>query len=67
MFGIGLGEFILIIIAALIAIGPEKLPAVARAIGKVAGDLKKAGDEVKKSIREASVEKDGGGPPEKEG
>ena len=54
MFGIGLPELILIIIAALIFLGPEKLPDLARSLGKAYTDLKRAGDQLKKSIDEAA-------------
>ena len=60
MFGIGLSEFIVIVIVALIAIGPDKLPQLARTLGKALAEFKKAGEEVKKSFKEA-------GKPEKEG
>ena len=60
MFGIGLSEFIVIVIVALIAIGPDKLPQLARTLGKAFSEFKKAGEEVKKSFKEA-------GKPEKEG
>lgn len=60
MFGIGLSEFIVIIIVALIAIGPDKLPQLARTLGKAFSEFKKAGEEVRKSFNEA-------GKPEKEG
>jgi Tat protein translocase TatB subunit len=60
MFGIGLSEFIVIVIVALIAIGPDKLPQLARTLGKAFSEFKKAGEEVKKSFNEAAR-------PEKEG
>lgn len=53
MFGIGFTEFMLILIVALIAIGPDKLPALAKALGKTYGELRKAGEELKKNISEA--------------
>jgi len=52
MFGIGLSEFIVIVIVALIAIGPDKLPQLARTLGKAFSEFKRAGEEVKKSFRE---------------
>lgn len=54
MFGIGLSEFIIIIIVALIAIGPEKLPQLARTLGKAFAEFRKAGEEVKRSFSEAA-------------
>ena len=50
MFGIGWPEMILIFIVALIAVGPKKLPELAKTLGKAMGELKKAGQELKDSI-----------------
>lgn len=63
MFGIGLSEFIVIIIVALIAIGPDKLPQLARTLGKAYTEFRKAGEEVRKSFNEAGKpEKEAGSP-----
>ena len=50
MFDFSIGELIVIFGAALIAVGPKKLPQVARAIGKGLGSLKKTLDEVKEGV-----------------
>jgi Tat protein translocase TatB subunit len=50
MFGIGWPEMILILIVALIAVGPKKLPEMAKTLGKAMGELRKAGQELKDSI-----------------
>ena len=42
MFGIGAGEFIVILIVGLIVFGPGKLPEVGRAIGKALREFRKA-------------------------
>ena len=42
MFGIGMGEFILILIVGLIVFGPSKLPEVGRALGKGLREFRKA-------------------------
>lgn len=54
MFGIGLSELIVIIIVALIFIGPDKLPQLARTLGKAFSEFRRAGEEVKKSFNEAA-------------
>ncbi len=52
MFGIGLPELILIMGIALIVVGPEKLPEMAKSIAKVVLDLKKTASSLKESLHE---------------
>lgn len=52
MFGIGLPELILIMAVALIVVGPEKLPELAKALGKGIVELKKAAASLKESFEE---------------
>ena len=54
MFGIGLPELILILALALIVVGPDKLPDLARSIAKTIVDLKKTAEGFKESINEES-------------
>ncbi|MBR1730608.1 MAG: twin-arginine translocase TatA/TatE family subunit [Selenomonadaceae bacterium] len=42
MFGIGAGEFILILIVGLIVFGPSKLPEIGRSVGKMLREFRKA-------------------------
>ena len=60
MSGIGLAEFLLILVVALIVIGPEKLPEVARALAKAYNELRRAGTEISRSIREVELKEPGG-------
>lgn len=50
MFGIGFMELMLIMIIALIVVGPQKLPDLARAIGKGMAEFRKATQEIKDSL-----------------
>ncbi len=50
MFGIGLPEMLLIMALALIVVGPDKLPDLARSLARGLMDLKKAAAELKDSL-----------------
>jgi sec-independent protein translocase protein TatB len=50
MFNLGLSEMILIGIIALIFIGPKQLPEIARTIGRMLNELKRATDDITTSI-----------------
>ncbi len=52
MFGIGLPEMILILALALIVVGPDKLPDLARSVAKGIMELKKTAEGLKESFSE---------------
>src|SRR5262245_12410420 len=57
MFDIGFSELLVIALVALIVIGPERLPRVARTIGHLAGRLQRYVNDVKADInREVEME-----------
>jgi len=50
MFGVGFLELVVILVIALVAVGPERLPELAKAIGKIFADLKSASNELRRSV-----------------
>ncbi len=53
MFGIGTGEILLILVIALIVLGPERMPQIARDLGRVMGDLRRTSDELQRELLNA--------------
>ncbi|MBI5561685.1 MAG: twin-arginine translocase TatA/TatE family subunit [Deltaproteobacteria bacterium] len=53
MLGVGLPELILIFVVALIVIGPERMPEMAKTLAKAYVQIRRAGDEITQTIREA--------------
>jgi Tat protein translocase TatB subunit len=51
MFNIGPQELLLILVVALIVVGPRRLPEIGRSIGKGLREIRKAQDEVRKTIQ----------------
>jgi len=50
MFGVGTSELVIILIIAILILGPKEIPKVARTIGKGMRELQRAKDELKKNI-----------------
>lgn len=50
MFGMGMSEILVILVIALIVIGPKKLPEIAKSLGKAMGEFKRATNDFKESI-----------------
>ncbi len=51
MFGVGMPELFIILGIALVVIGPQKLPELARSIGKGFGELKRATEDLQQNIQ----------------
>jgi sec-independent protein translocase protein TatB len=53
MFGVGPEELVLILIIALIVLGPERMPKVARDLGRVVGELRRTSDQLREEFLNA--------------
>jgi sec-independent protein translocase protein TatB len=67
MFNVGTGELLVILLVALLVLGPEKLPDSARKIGNVVGELRRMSQgfhtEVRKAMDEVKPDTTTTGPP----
>lgn len=54
MFGIGGGELIFIIFIALMLFGSDKVPEIARTLGKIMAQLKNATNDIKSEIQKSA-------------
>lgn len=72
MFGIGSMELLVILLVALIALGPKKLVGVSRSLGRTLGEFRRASTEFQRALnaeaareeaRNSPRHEDGGRPP----
>ncbi len=53
---IGIWEFVVIVVVALIVLGPDKLPVYAKKLGQALGEIKKYSNDLSNDIKENIVE-----------
>lgn len=53
MFGIGTEELMLILVIALVVLGPERMPKLARDLGKMVGEFRKTSDDLRNEFLNA--------------
>ena len=57
-FDFGSGEILLIVLAIFLIFGPDKIPEMARSLGKLINDVKRASEDVKTEINKEADRKD---------
>lgn len=55
MFNLGASELLLIAVLALIFIGPKQLPEVAKAVGKMLAEFKKASGDLTETLKQSAL------------
>ena len=55
MFGIGIPELAIILVLALIVVGPQKLPEIARSLGKGLAAFKNQAEDLQRTFREQTA------------
>jgi TatA/E family protein of Tat protein translocase len=55
MFGMGPSELIVVLVIALLVLGPQRLPELARSLGKAIGEFKRATGDIQNELDNARV------------
>lgn len=50
MFGLGVTEILLILVVALLVLGPKRLPEAARSLGRSMAEFRRASNEIRSSL-----------------
>ena len=62
MFGIGMTELLVVLVVALLVLGPKRLPEIARSLGRGMAEFRRASNDLRASLS-ASLEQDREPPP----
>jgi len=57
MFGLGFGEIVIILLVALLVLGPSKLPKLARQLGRGMREFRRAASEFQATLSEADLDR----------
>lgn len=63
MFGVGMPELLVILVVALIVLGPKRLPEIARSLGKGMAEFRKASSEFQRTLSASLEEPPPAAPP----
>lgn len=63
MFGIGMPELLVILVVALIVLGPKRLPEIARSLGKGMAEFRRASTEFQRTLSASLEEQPPATPP----
>jgi len=63
VFGIGMTELLVVLVVALLVLGPKRLPEIARSLGRGMAEFRRASNDLRASLS-ASIEDERPNPPE---
>lgn len=56
MFGLSVSEIVIVLVLALVVLGPQKLPEMARQLARFLGELRRVSDDMRRQFDEATRE-----------